>query len=167
MMTVAVYRDGVLASDRAVSTDNDLIACYRTKIRKTNGKLIATAGQAQNGVAFQEWFHAGEPPDKKPDLDNDFIGLVIDANGTINIYNNKLYSYVAESSCFAIGNGHHVAMGAMEMGATAEQAVSVACQYVLGCGGGVDVLRLDSPLVASPASAAATPPQTSMGTMGT
>ena len=58
-------------------------------------------------------------------------------------------------------------MGAMFMGATAEQAVIAACHHVLGCGGGIDVLRLDSPLVASPASAAATPPQTSMGTMGT
>ena len=30
-MTVAVYRDGVLASDRSVSTDNDLIAWLSNK----------------------------------------------------------------------------------------------------------------------------------------
>lgn len=166
-MTVAVYRGGVLASDRSVSTANDLIAGYRTKVRKTNGKLVATCGQSQNGIAFQEWFEAGEPADKKPDLDNDFSGLVIDPDGTINVYNNKLYAYVAESKYFAIGNGDHVAMGAMYMGATAEQAVLAACHHVLGCGGGVDVLRLDAQPSVEPSASAAAAPKPSMGTMGT
>ena len=141
-MTVAAYRDGVLASDRAVSTMNDLVFGYRTKIRATNGKLIATCGMVQNGVAFQEWFEAGEPPDRKPVLDKEFTGLVIEPNGTIKVYNNELYAYVSEGPYYAIGNGDHVAMGAMHAGATAEGAVQAAIDHVLGCGGGIDVLRL-------------------------
>ena len=126
-MTVAAYRDGVLASDRAVSTANDLAVTQRTKIRSTNGKLIATCGQTQNGIAFQEWFEGGEQPGDKPELDNDFTGMVITPDGKIHIYNNKLYAYVAETPYYAIGNGEHVAMGAMHVGASAERAVQAAC----------------------------------------
>ena len=151
-LTVACYRNGTLASDRAIATSNDLIFGYRTKIRRTNGKLIATCGQSQNGVAFQEWFEAGEPEDKKPDLDNDFSALVIEPDRTIKLYNNKLYAYVSETDYAAIGNGDHCAMGAMFMGASAEEAVRAACAHVLGCGGGVDVLRLAVTHEASPAA---------------
>ena len=124
---------------------NDLVFGYRTKIRATNGKLIATCGMVQNGVAFQEWFEAGEPPDRKPVLDKEFTGLVIEPNGTIKVYNNELYAYVSEGPYYAIGNGDHVAIGAMHAGATAEGAVQAACDHVLGCGGGIDVLRLTPP----------------------
>lgn len=162
-MTVAAYRDGVLASDRAVTTMNDLVFGYRTKIRRTNGKLIATCGMSQNGVAFQEWFAAGAPSDKKPILDKEFTGLVIEPDGTINVYNNELYSYVSEGPYYAIGNGDHVAMGAMHAGATAEGAVQAAIDHVLGCGGGIDVLRLD----AFAADDQPKPATNQTGTMGT
>lgn len=44
----------------------------------------------------------------------------------------------------AVGSGMWVAIGAMELGATAEQAVSVAIKYDLYCGGNIFKLSIDN-----------------------
>jgi len=43
---------------------------------------------------------------------------------------------------YALGSGYQVAMGAMEFGATAEEAVRAAIKWDTGSGGDVTVLRL-------------------------
>ena len=43
---------------------------------------------------------------------------------------------------YAIGSGCEFATGAMEMGATAEEAVQVAIKHSTSCGGPINVLRL-------------------------
>jgi hypothetical protein len=168
-MTVIVYKDGVLAADRMCSTAVDLINGYHTKIHSQDGMMWGSAGPAEDGYAFDAWVRANRPGEQ-PELrtgEDGFVGILIEADGVVRHYDGKLVPFPIESPYHAIGNGDMVAFGAMYMGATAEQAVLAACHHVLGCGGGVDVLRLDAqPSVEPPASAAAAP-KPSMGTMGT
>lgn len=44
--------------------------------------------------------------------------------------------------CIAIGSGGEYALGAMEMGASAEEAVAAACAWDTGCGGRIDCLEV-------------------------
>lgn len=163
-MTIIVYRDGVLAGDRMCSTDYDLINGYHTKIHSHRGVSWGGCGSAQDCAAFNEWVTTGRSNANMPELDNDkdtgFIGLVIETDGTIRHYNGRLYSFPIENPFHAIGNGDMVAYGAMAMGATAEQAVEIASRFVLGCGGGIDVLRLHE-------AEAAPQPHQQTSTMGT
>jgi hypothetical protein len=156
-MTVLCYRDGVLAADRMCSTHYDLINGYHTKIHSGHGLMWGGCGSAQDCAAFSEWVRIGRPIDARPELDNDkdtgFIGIVIETDGAIRHYDGKLVAFPIENPFCAIGSGDMVAYGAMEMGATSERAVEIASKYILGCGGGVDVLRLESPPPAAPAPA--------------
>ena len=165
-MTVVCYREGVIAADRMTSTKDDLMPGYRTKIFKVGNILCGSAGSSNDAVLFREWVEKDRALTKPELADEHFEALLID-NGVLYRGNYKLSFVAIENKYDAIGNGDMVAFGAMYMGATAEQAVLAACHHVLGCGGGVDVLRLDaSPSVEPSASAAATP-KPSMGTMGT
>ena len=164
-MTVIAYRDGYLAADRMCS-DGAIVHGYRTKVFSFRGSLGAACGPSQDCVAFRQWLELADALRIKPELSDDFTGFVVSPDGTVLQYDHRLVPYVVEAHYFAEGDGYAVALGAKYMGATAEQAVLAACHHVLGCGGGVDVLRLDAPSVEPSASAAATP-KPSMGTMGT
>lgn len=140
-MTVIACRAGVIAADRLISNSNELIVGYRTKCYSINGVLFGTCGASQDVSAFKKWIEDGRS-EVKPNVDEHFLALLIEPDGRVVHYNGKLFGFSIDGDYFAIGSGDEVAMGAMWMGASAEQAVQAACALVLGCGGGVDVVRL-------------------------
>lgn len=155
-MTIICYRDGMLAADRMCSSTVDLIQGYHKKICEKDGSAWASGGAVQDCVAFDQWVRAGRQDGNKPSLSDDkdtsLVAILIEQDGTVKHYNYNLVPFTMEAPYFAIGGGDMVAIGAMFMGATAEEAVRAACAHVLGCGGGIDVLRLSqSPHDASPA----------------
>ena len=50
----------------------------------------------------------------------------------------------ARADYAAEGSGREVAMGAMAMGASAEQAAKIASDLIVDCGGEIHVLRLET-----------------------
>ena len=166
-MTVIVYKDGVLAGDRMCCTPSDVIAGYRTKIFQHGNILAGSAGSSHDAIEFQKWVCEDYPDGPKPEIHDDhFEALIID-NGKIFRCNNKLRLVALDGECDAIGGGDEVAIGAMAMGASAQRAAEIACQFILGCGGGIDVLRL-APLAAGATSDPASQPHTNQtSTMGT
>jgi len=158
-MTIICYRDGVLAADRMCSASFDLIHGYHKKICEQDGTAWASSGAIQECMAFDQWVRTGRSDRNKPSLSDDkdtsLVAILIERDGTVKHYNYNLVPFTMEAPYFAIGNGDMVAYGAMFMGASAEEAVRAACAHVLGCGGGIDVLRLSQP--AQPHEASPTP----------
>lgn len=140
-MTTIVYRDGVIAYDS----------------RKTAGGTITSdchdKHESRGGVHF---FFAGSVCDRE-----DFIaGYLSGENvrpmdcGAITIQEGSVYSSgvlddgriwkcpIDKGDCYAMGSGQEFAWGAMEMGATAVEAVEAAKRRDVYSGGEVRVFEV-------------------------
>ena len=135
-MTTIVFRDGVLAADtRAYSGDRSPIG-FKQKIfqvRNSDGTL-ATVGISTPNPGFSEeirnWFVNEKHMDAQPEVrDRGFSALEITADGEVFYYSDNFTgSGPLTADWFAIGSGQDFAIGALEMGATAQEAVQIALQ---------------------------------------
>jgi hypothetical protein len=129
-MSTIAFRGGIMAADsRAYGGRGEPSPGRKVKIfRLDDGSLIglstSTPGTSERFVA---WLKDGA----KPDILNDKIdlrALMVRPDGGIYVIDNTPYfSGPMECDYYAVGSGTGYAMGAMAMGATAEQAVAVAC----------------------------------------
>jgi ATP-dependent protease HslVU (ClpYQ) peptidase subunit len=144
-MTVIVYRDGVMAADSLTSEGG--LRCWAVdKIFRGKGggegiALIGIAGSLSNSAAVREWCESGCEADQKPSLSEDVEVLQVYPCGSAYWAGRLLARVPIAGDYFAIGSGSQVAMGALEMGASAKQAVEIAIKLRGDCGGPVRVLR--------------------------
>lgn len=135
-MTTIAWKRGILAADKK-TTDGDL-AHICTKMYRKKGYAIAFAGILQEGLEFLEWFDKkeGKCPLKKTDclIMNLITGQCLhwEAKGKIAV--------PVEDECTAIGSGGAIAIGAMEAGATPQEAVRIASRRDPSTGYGVHVI---------------------------
>lgn len=120
-----------MAAD-SMTTAQGGIKTKDTKLVKVNGDIIGAAGDSQDGLAFIEWYK-NQDGDLPEGLD-DFEALVLTKEGDILWYGNRLIPERIEEDYYCIGSGSHVAIGAMEHGATPAQAVATACRKTTGSG---------------------------------
>ena len=147
-MTTIAYRDGVLAADSLISCGQTRIGSVR-KIVRANGFLAALTGDMQDTVLLRRWLEAGCPEAPNDDdaspwgtLGNDGgSGIVVDATGAM-VFDNKLRRYAVDAPFLADGSGADIALGAMAAGASAEDAVRIACRLDTGSGEPVEAARL-------------------------
>ena len=142
-MTVVTYRDGVLSAD-SLATAGHVITGQIAKIwRLDNGRLVGGAGGAGEMQSFVAWIRGGGQGQWEcKDKENGFSALVVDTSGEVTIYDAEGRGYPLEADFIARGAGAELAMGAMAMGANAEQAVEIACRYSVWCGGPIQTERL-------------------------
>ena len=144
-MTCIAWDGKLLAADKLV------ISGYKrasfTKIRRIGDALVGFAGNTILTNAMFSWIEIGENPDKFPeaqrDKDNFTAGMKITLDGQIYLYENAPIPWLNERKIWAIGSGAEIAIGAMAAGASAEDAVKIACEWCYltgGFSGGVDVL---------------------------
>lgn len=129
-MTTIAYRDGVLAADsRAYSGDKTPIGS-KTKIhRLADGSLLGVSTRDVGGDAvIRAWVEAGCPAPQSGDLrPSEFDALRIMPTGEVYYAcGNLAWTGPLSAEYFAIGSGDQFALGAMAMGATAEEAVQAA-----------------------------------------
>ena len=142
-MTTFAYRDGILVSDSMVSTSVSLtVAGTARKVLKTKqGWLVAGAGNLRDVNRFFRWVEEGMDEDEAVKLEN-LEGLVVKDRTTILQVDEALMPYVIDAEFHTGGQGASVALGALAMGATAEEAVRVAMKYSLGTGGKIQKVSL-------------------------
>jgi hypothetical protein len=150
-MTVVAYRDGMLAADRLVCDPWNIRAGYDTKIFKRNSAFYGFVGPRSEIEIYQHWLFA---PDLKtiPTLNEGISCLCIKPDGIWRSGGKTPCLTKVEAPFAAIGTGAHIALGAMFMGASAEQAVYAAIALDTACGAPVDVLDCRAPAEA-PAAA--------------
>lgn len=131
-MTTIAYREGVLCADTSVH-DRDTYVGAMDKIvkRKSDGKLAGAAGAMEDVVAFLDWFMRGSRGSLSVSKTGNFEGLVVHGKGEVEWFGANGRSkpiLLADFPFTAIGSGFKVAMGAMAHGASAQDAIKIACQ---------------------------------------
>lgn len=137
-------RDGIVAVDSRCSYQN-LYYNYRTSkkiwISKRTGSVLAAHGGSIHREMFKKWYEQGAKHDDHPNLmdSNDFYAIELSVSGKLIEYDNHFYPHSrgSETPFNAYGSGAAVAIGAMEIGATAAQAIKAACKHDQNTGGRV------------------------------
>ena len=144
-MTVIAWDGKTLAADRLAM--NGYIRAEATKIFKLSvyDSLVGLSGNYDSCMAVLDWLEGGRKPTAWPAAAQSSEGwtraIEIRRDGTVIYYERHPFPLGFLPAAFhAIGAGGECALGAMAMGATAQQAVEVACKFITGCGGGVDTL---------------------------
>jgi ATP-dependent HslUV protease subunit HslV len=144
-LTTIAYRDGVLAADSLVTTNTHRDGIV-VKITKRGPFLAAACGSWPTCLRFLDWFRAGMPIERAPDMsggDDDKRG----ACGHIFMPDHLVLTASASgwsrrrAEYYATGTGADYAYGAMAMGASAEDAVRAALKFDTTSGGNVVTLR--------------------------
>ena len=153
-MTTIVYdrRTKTIAADTQ-NTDRTG-GIYRTsKIEKLkDGRLFLGAGNCYTICATRRWAEAKFDPKKRPEeyacifSDPDeysFSCLIISPDGlTVTIVDDEMEPLITRDDYLAIGSGGPYALGAMDKGATALEAVEIACNRDGNTSAPIDVVQL-------------------------
>lgn len=140
-MTCIAYRDGVMAADTEMSIGDIKSRC--DKIAKKKGHLIGMCGTACPPLAtFLEAFTKRDEEARKLMNGYSFSCLVVTPKGELQVWDEKLVFEPLKVPFYALGCGGAVALGAMEMGASARRAVGVAIKWSVSVSGPVTTLRL-------------------------
>lgn len=146
-MTTIVYRDGVMAADGRVTIGQLIVQDNCKKITKlSDGALFALAGDDMLEKPLIEWLEEADggimPPQGK-----EFTAVLVDTSGNLSVFTGAGDRFVPWEgvSYAAFGSGADAAYGALEMGATADQAVAAAINRDVNSGGSIQVEQLGNP----------------------
>lgn len=138
-MTTIVYRSGTLAGD-TLTTANGNRDGYVQKVRRVGRVLIGFSGPIATGLKFEQWVKGGMVGNGPYEGGDQGNGIVVSAAGVVCWAGAGPWPVTTDF--YALGSGADLAMGALECGATAEQAVAVAAKHNVDTGGPITVLRL-------------------------
>lgn len=141
-LSTVAYDGKMLAGDRMCVFGGTPIQFE--KVRRLYGWVtVGCVGGASDALLFMDWVGAGRTPESKPELEDNFCAIVLEGNGDAWVFGSQLVAIpIDPNKPWAIGSGGDFAMGAMAMGADAEQAVEIASKYDIYTGLGVDVIEL-------------------------
>lgn len=131
-MTTIAYRDGVMAADSRAYAGYNAALGNKTKIRRLDdGTLIGCSSTVPGfGEAVLDWYARGGKPDDAPKAEaSKFSLLVVKPDGSALYASDAFHlSGPITAAFYAIGSGEGPAQGAMHAGASAKQAVEIACR---------------------------------------
>lgn len=140
-MTTIAYRDGVVAAD-TLSTCNGLRDDYGPKVWRKGRVIMAACGSRATCLQFRIWVSSGMEGPHPFEKDPDGNGLVVSPAGVVCWSEHG--PWPVRSPFYALGTGYQVALGAMEHGATAEEAIRAAIRWDTRTGGDVTAYRLEA-----------------------
>ena len=138
MTTIVVdLRIGVIAADTQ-NTDRANTAYRCSKIeRLSDGRYFVGSGHLLTIGKARRWAEAGFAEDKRPDFSElfgesasgyGFSCAVIGPDMRATLIDDEMEPQPIRDAYFALGSGGCYAIGAMDAGATPEEAVAVACK---------------------------------------
>lgn len=144
-MTTVVWDGNQLACDKQFSLGfNKTFAGSKPKYEIINNELIAWAGNIQEISQWKEWWKSGADVKEFPNFEDGFSVLRINRNKELFIHNDiNPYSIEMGKRKWALGSGEDFAIGAMEFGANAIEALEVAANLCNFTGQGMDVITYD------------------------
>jgi hypothetical protein len=149
-MTIVAWDGRTLASDTMGVTGDSTKIYNQEKIIIFDGETIAVGGAGDpcvwNDMAF--WYTNGvrDPSGFPEDPTGNSAVLIIDMDQQrVYIYAGKARPYLDAplNTKVAIGSGREIAIGAMEHGATAVEAVGYAIKRSFACGGFINHTELN------------------------
>ncbi len=141
-MTTICWRDDVIASDSQFSDGN--IASKGKKLFRLGKLAIGFAGDVSDGYQLVEFLKSKDEEEEPPKLSDDFEAIAMNMKTGKCVYFDKQLIQVPIADKFtAIGTGSELAIGAMEYGASAVEAVKIAILRDINSGGRVAVIRVN------------------------
>jgi len=139
-MTTIAYRDGLLCADTMAIHSNGLKMYVATKVFKVPDGWVSGCGNPRDIAKFVEMYKEGV---LEADTFNgeDWEIIKVNTKGKFELWNHELVPLSIKGRFYATGSGSSYAMGAMEQGATAYEAVQVSCKYDDGTGGTVTTVK--------------------------
>jgi ATP-dependent HslUV protease subunit HslV len=136
-MSVIVWDGKTLAVDRGAT---DGVTLWETRKLREFGKFaVVGSGNAHDVGRLMTWFLNGHIDQTFPNGNLADLFVVHKGSSTLLRYHGSPYPEEYIDIKVAFGSGKDYAFGALAMGATAAQAVEVACKFSTTCGHGVDV----------------------------
>ncbi len=138
-MTCIAVRNGVMAADSQVTHQS--LRTAGEKLFQVGDDLVGICGDLTAALVFVDWYADRES--RRPDLtqENEFEALVLTGEG-LTYWTANLRPQTIRQEFYAIGSGSHLAIGAMARGASAKQAVLIACDWCPNCSAPVVTARL-------------------------
>lgn len=154
-MTTIVFANNELSGDGRCTIGDTVISDDIVKVYNINNRLVGFAGRYSSGLKFLEWFeefdNANEVQQQVPFVsvnipelmeDEDFTGIVAYPEGYVMLFEGGKAFYEVQAP-YAIGSGADIALGALDQGATAEEAVKIACKRNVLSGGTITTVTFD------------------------
>lgn len=154
-MTTIVFANNELSGDGRATLGDTILSDETVKVYNINNRLVGFAGRYASGLKFLEWFeefdNANEVQQQVPFVsinipelmeDEDFTGIVAYPEGYVMLFEGGKAFYEVQAP-YVIGSGSDYALGALDQGATAEEAVRVACKRNVLSGGLVTTVTFD------------------------
>ena len=140
-MSVVVWDGKSLACDRqATSQGTKHETCKSKRLSDGNG-VMAFTGDIARGLAMMYWYEIDMPShDKFPrfqDTDN-WCRLIVATRGSCFYFETTPFRIPVIQPFAAWGSGRDFTLGALARGATAKEAVEIACRFDVDCGMGID-----------------------------
>lgn len=146
-MTTIVYsrKHKTMAGDSQLTYGSTREMSMRKVFRRPkDGALIGVAGIASLATKIVEWFMNDEEYGERPPFgieSKEAQAILVRPDGTVEFHDLYGYHHV-DGDFFVGGTGADVALGALEMGATPQQAVRIAAKYDTKTGGKVRYVKL-------------------------
>lgn len=139
-MTTIAYKDGIIAADTLLTCGGER-AGHISKIEQVtlNGEkyIYAAAGNCPEAEMFREWLLAGSPKEYPFAFDSNTGVQALFINRRTKEVKYFLNSFVELKTIipfYALGSGSSYAIGAMEHGASAHEAVKCAAVWDIHTG---------------------------------
>jgi hypothetical protein len=142
-MTVIAWDGKTLAVDKQCTFGEIIVRSTKFEIL-SNGEVMVRSGATDYSLKVFEWYRKGANPKDYPSFQqgDGWVRLVVASKKGVVEFDQTPIPLPCEDPFMAWGAGSFLALGAMAMGATAKQAVMVACQHCVSCGVGVDTIDL-------------------------
>lgn len=141
-MSVVVW-DGVgLAADRQ-ATSYEMSIQTQKLFRGFDGSVLGFTGEVSQGLELVEWYNNGHIAEQYPEFQktDDWTRLIVCKVGECFYYEKSHIPLKVYDKYAAFGSGRDFAIGSLAMGGNSVIAVSVANQFNIYCGYGVDYLE--------------------------
>lgn len=142
-MTTITVRDRIMAADSQGTTGN-----IRSRVEKMwrigDQAILGVAGTLADCMVFRQWAIDSlleDCEDAPPKMD-EVEAIVLTRKGVYHYSASPIPTKIGDKF-YAIGSGAELALGAMQMGADARQAVRVASKWDVHTGGRISTLSLD------------------------
>jgi hypothetical protein len=141
-MSIVVFDSTTLVTD-SMTVEANILKQHSKKLYTLDSSTCASfVGNYEHGLVLIAWFTLGEKESRWPDFQEDAETTLIIAQKTKKRLKCWFYDYTPtrqyiQTKFHAWGSGMPFAMGALAMGATAEQAAKIAIKYSPYCGGKV------------------------------
>jgi len=142
-MTTVAWRQGVVAFDSRLTQGGDIMTEFLTKVRLSNVHPVVYAGCGSAGqfhcagilldqMELLPWDNPNWQPNDNFDMEDATI-MIVTAQDQVYYIEGK-YWFPVEAPFCAMGSGGVAARAAMMAGASAEEAVAIACKLDTGSG---------------------------------